>query len=336
MAKNMEDEMFKTAKFGGYDKASVDYYIEDLKKQHEREVDELKSNVNKLSEAVLSLKTMREVNMNESNKTIEDLKNSNAAFESEIESLKEQINAYKQREFESAGRYESISRTLLEARESADLLISQTNQKCEAQEAEVTAKCETMVRETTERCNTFERETTERCNALERETAERCNTLERETTERCNALDSETRQKCQAMYEQTETTCANLKEEAYSESERTRNNAHEAAEALKAQTEYECRTQKEEARNEAESIVNQATSEAYMLRKNVKRECESVSKYMSDLLSSLDGVVNACSVTKEVADKAFTGLKSEATDAVTEDTEGNTESAEEAEGVEEQ
>ena len=67
----------------------------------------------KLSEAVLSLKTMREVNMTESSKTIETLKKTNSEQESEIESLKEQINAYKQRELENAGRYESISRTLL-------------------------------------------------------------------------------------------------------------------------------------------------------------------------------------------------------------------------------
>ncbi len=286
-SKNLDDmDMFKTVKFGGYDKSSVDYYIEDLKSQHEKEVSELKANVNKLSEAVLSLKTMREVNMNESNKTIEELKNSNAEYESEIESLKEQINAYKQREYESAGRYESISRTLLEARESADLLIAQTNKKCEEQEAEVTARCEEM---------------------------------ENETTARCNALDSETKQKCQEMFDQTETACNSMKEQAYNESERLRTKAHEAAEAVRAQTEYECRTQKEEAQKEAESIVNQATSEAYMLRKNVKRECESVSRYMSDLLASLDGVVNACSVTKDVADKAFTGLKSDTTDAVAED-----------------
>lgn len=45
----------------------------------------------------------------------------------------------------------------------------------------------------------------------------------------------------------------------------------------------------------------------------MKKECESVSRYMSDLLSSLDNVISACASTKDVADKAFTGLKSEAT-----------------------
>ena len=116
MAKQVEDvvtddrvESLKTVKFGGYDKASVDYYIDELKEKHNKEVEELKANVNKLSEAVLSLKTMREVNMTESSKTIETLKKTNSEQESEIESLKEQINAYKQRELENAGRYESIS-----------------------------------------------------------------------------------------------------------------------------------------------------------------------------------------------------------------------------------
>ena len=80
MAKQVEDvvtddrvESLKTVKFGGYDKASVDYYIDELKGKHNKEVEELKANVNKLSEAVLSLKTMREVNMTESSKTIETL-----------------------------------------------------------------------------------------------------------------------------------------------------------------------------------------------------------------------------------------------------------------------
>lgn len=80
MAKQVEEiadervESLKTVKFGGYDKASVDYYIDELKEKHNKEVEDLKENVSKLSEAVLSLKTMREVNMTESSKTIETLK----------------------------------------------------------------------------------------------------------------------------------------------------------------------------------------------------------------------------------------------------------------------
>ena len=250
MAKQVEDvvtddrvESLKTVKFGGYDKASVDYYIDELKEKHNKEVEELKANVNKLSEAVLSLKTMREVNMTESSKTIETLKKTNSEQESEIESLKEQINAYKQRELENAGRYESISRTLLEARESADALIAQTEKECTDKKNTITAELE----------------------AYETDVKERCTKLQTDT------------------------------------------------EALSAKTDYECKVMREEAQKDAANTRNAATDDATRLRNNVKKECESVSRYMSDLLSSLDNVISACASTKDVADKAFTGLKSEAT-----------------------
>lgn len=296
MAKQIEEitddraESLKTVKFGGYDKASVDYYIDELKEKHNKEVEELKANVNKLSEAVLSLKTMREVNMTESSKTIETLKNKTADQESEIESLKEQINAYKQRELENAGRYESISRTLLEARESADALIAQTEKEC------------------TDKTNTITEE-------LEK--------YEAEVRDRCTKLQTDTEIQCQQMYDQTESKCNAMKEEAYSEAEKTRNKAHSDSEALTAKTEYECKVMREEAQRDAANTRSVATDDATRLRNNVKKECASVSRYMSDLLSSLDGVVAACGATKEVADKAFTGLKSEATAMVSdsEDTE---------------
>jgi cell division septum initiation protein DivIVA len=287
----VKGETFKVVRFGGYDKGSVDFYIDNMKSEHEKEVNELKANVNKLSDAVLSLKTMREVNQTESTKTIDSLKESNAEYESEIESLKEQLNAYKQREYESAGRYESISRTLLEARENADALIAQTTKECEAKTAEVNAAL----------------------TAHEEEVTSRCEKLEQDTIDRCNNLEADTKSKCQQMYDQTENSCNTMKEQAYSESERLRTKAREDADALNAKTAYECKTQKEDATREAEGIVNQATTEAYVLRKNVKKECEAVSKYMKELLSSLDNVVDACSKTKDVADRAFTGLSSEAT-----------------------
>lgn len=286
MAKQVEEitddrvESLKTVKFGGYDKASVDYYIDELKEKHNKEVEELKANVNKLSEAVLSLKTMREVNMTESSKTIDTLKKANSEQESELESLKEQINAYKQRELENAGRYESISRTLLEARESADALIAQTEKECTDKKNTVTAELEA---------------------------------YETEVRDRCTKLQTDTEIQCQQMYDQTENKCNTLKDEAYAEAEKTRNKSHADAEALSAKTAYECKVMREEAQRDAANTRSAATDDATRLRGNVKKECESVSRYMSDLLSSLDSVVAACASTKEVADKAFTGLKSEAT-----------------------
>lgn len=272
-------ETFKKVKFGGYDIPSVDYYIEEMNTKHSKEVEDLKENVNKLSEAVLSLKTMREVNMTESTKTIETLKKANSDLESELESLKEQVNAYKQREMENAGRYESISRTLLEARESADALIAQTEKECTDKKNTITAELEA---------------------------------YETEVRDRCTKLQTDTEIQCQQMYDQTENKCNTMKEEAYSEAERTRNKSHADSEALAAKTEYECKVMREEAQKDAANTRTSAADDAARLRSNVKKECENVSKYMSDLLSSLDNVVAACSSTKEVADKGFTGLKSEA------------------------
>lgn len=286
MAKQVEEiadervESLKTVKFGGYDKASVDYYIDELKEKHNKEVEDLKENVSKLSEAVLSLKTMREVNMTESSKTIETLKKANSDLESELEALKEQVNAYKQRELENAGRYESISRTLLEARESADALIAQTEKECTDKKNTITSELEA---------------------------------YETEVRDRCTKLQTDTEIQCQQMYDQTEAKCNSMKEEAYAEAEKTRNKSHSDAEALSAKTDYECKVMRGEAQRDAANTRNAATEDATRLRNNVKKECESVSRYMSDLLSSLDSVVAACASTKEVADKAFTGLKSEAT-----------------------
>lgn len=286
MAKQVEEiadervESLKTVKFGGYDKASVDYYIDELKEKHNKEVEDLKENVSKLSEAVLSLKTMREVNMTESSKTIETLKKANSDLESELEALKEQVNAYKQRELENAGRYESISRTLLEARESADALIAQTEKECTDKKNTITSELEA---------------------------------YETEVRDRCTKLQTDTEIQCQQMYDQTEAKCNSMNEEAYAEAEKTRNKSHSDAEALSAKTDYECKVMREEAQRDAANTRNAATEDATRLRNNVKKECESVSRYMSDLLSSLDSVVAACASTKEVADKAFTGLKSEAT-----------------------
>ena len=277
---------FKTVKFGGYDKNSVDYYIMDMKSEHEKEVSELKANVNKLSDAVLSLKTMREVNQTESNKTIEGLKTANAEYESELESLREQVNAYKQREYESAGRYESISRTLLEARENADALIAQTKADCDKKTAEINAALA----------------------AHEEEVTSRCEQLERETTDKCNEMENDTQIKCQEMYDQTESACTSMREQAYSEAERTRIKAREDAEALNAKTTYECQVLKETAQKDADDIISQATSEAYVLRKNVKMSCEAVSTHMKDLLDALEYVNDSCRDAKDIADRGFNDI----------------------------
>ena len=108
---------FKSVSFGGYDKKQVDIYIEETEAAYRNEIEELKENVAKLSDTVKSLHTMREVNQNESKATIDELKRSNESLEVEVEKLREEVEVYRKRDVESANRYESISKTLLSARE---------------------------------------------------------------------------------------------------------------------------------------------------------------------------------------------------------------------------
>ena len=143
------DVQLKTASFGGYDKKAVETYIEELQASHEKEVADLKANVMKLSETVKNLHTMREVNLNESSSTIDNLKKVNEELQDELSQLKEKMENYKLKEEESASRYESISRTLLEARESADHLTRQTEQECEAKKAETQTACDQLTSDTT-------------------------------------------------------------------------------------------------------------------------------------------------------------------------------------------
>ena len=109
----------KTVSFGGYDKGATEKYVLEQKKHYEDEITKLKEDATKLSEAVKGLQQMREANMTESKSTIDDLKSVNEQLQVEVEKLKEDLEGYKKREMESASRYESISRTLLSARESA-------------------------------------------------------------------------------------------------------------------------------------------------------------------------------------------------------------------------
>lgn len=269
------DVQLKTTSFGGYDKKAVENYIDELQEEHEKEVADLKANVLKLSETVKNLHTMREVNLNESSSAIDNLKKVNDDLQKEISELKEQLELFKKKEDESASRYESISRTLLAARENADLLLAETNKQCAEKQAQVQAECEQLMNDTTEECER----------------------LMNETTANCDRLNAETTSACQEMKESTYANCEALKRETKEETDE-----------LRAQTEYECRAMRNEAETECEDMRSQARNDAYNVRISVKRECESVSDFMAQMLSSLDKVVAACEETKTVADQAFPDL----------------------------
>lgn len=277
------DVQFKTASFGGYDKKAVDAYIEETQSAHEKEVADLKANILKLSETVKNLHTMRETNISESAATIENLKKVNDELSMEVAQLREKMETYTSRDQESAARYESISRTLLEARENADSLKRQTEAECQALRLSIETECQT----------------------LQADTAAACEKMMTDTTDECEKMHADTVAFCEKMKADTTSSCQEKKDAAYAESTRMRRETEEIVNASKANAEYEIKTMREQAEAECEELRAQTRTEVYTTRMKVKRECESVSDYMSQLKLALDGVVSAVEEAKEVTDRAF-------------------------------
>ena len=242
------DVQLKTTSFGGYDKKAVESYIDELVADHDKEVSDLKANVVKLSETVKNLHTMREVNLNESNTTIENLKKVNDELQAEVNQLREQLASFKNKEEESASRYESISRTLLEARESADALLDQTARECE----QLTA------------------ETTESCNKLMNDTNAECQRMHAETVAACDKLNAETKSACQEMKESTYANCEDL-----------RRRTKEETDALIAETEYACNEANEQTKEACEELMTNTTNECEEMKSPViLGVSEGAGKYM--------------------------------------------------------
>lgn len=282
------DVQFKTASFGGYDKKAVDAYIEETQASHEKEVAELKANVLKLSETVKNLHAMRETNITESTATIENLKKVNDELSLEVAQLREKLETYTTRDQESAARYESISRTLLEARENADTLARQTEAECQALRSSVEMECQ----------------------QLQAETAAACEEKLTSTTDECEKMHADTVALCEKMKAETTSACQERRDSTYANCDDLKRRTEEEVTALRANAEYEVRAMKEQIEAECEEIRTQARTEAYTTRMNVKRECESVSDYMAQLKIALDNVVQAVGDAKEVTDIAFPELNS--------------------------
>lgn len=291
------EAQFKTASFGGYDKKAVDLYIEETKSAHEKEVAELKANVLKLSETVKNLHTMREVNLNESASTIDNLKKVNDELQIEVTQLKNELESFRSKEDESASRYESISRTLLEARENADKLVRDTERECEAKKAQVERDCNELIRETENECQRLANETTAECDRLKTE-----------TTAECDRLNTETANSCQELKETTYADCEALKRETKEETDTLRNDTEAYCKELTETTEATCSELKIQTEIECDEMKNQARIDAYNTRMSVKRECESLSGYMAQLMTSVENVVKSCEETKAVADQAFPNI----------------------------
>ena len=61
----------KTVSFGGYDKKATETFVLEMQKSYDDEINQLKADAEKLSEAVKGLQQMRETNMTESKSTID-------------------------------------------------------------------------------------------------------------------------------------------------------------------------------------------------------------------------------------------------------------------------
>lgn len=282
------DVQFKTASFGGYDKKAVEAYIEETQATHEKEIADLKANILKLSETVKNLHTMRETNISESTATIDNLKKVNDELSLEVAQLREKMETYTSRDQESAARYESISRTLLEARENADTLQRQTEAECQALRSSVETECQ----------------------QLQADTAAACEKMMTDTTDECEKMHADTVSLCEKMKAETTSACQERRDSTYANCDDYKRRTEEEVTALRANAEYEVKVMKEQAEAECEEIRIQARTEAYTTRMNVKRECESVGDYMSQLKLALDNVVKAVGDAKEVTDIAFPELNS--------------------------
>ena len=78
----MEQEVFKKVKFGGYDTEQVDMYIAQLNQKHINDINGLKETIAKLSDTVRNLQAMRESNTSESKQTVDTLKKSDLSGKS--------------------------------------------------------------------------------------------------------------------------------------------------------------------------------------------------------------------------------------------------------------
>ena len=169
----MELEL-KTQSFGGYDKKAVENYIAEMQEDYEGQIAQLKETTQKLGETVDSLRKMREVNMNESKTTVENLKNTNTDLQEEVETLREKLAGFEEKQADYQAKYESVSKVALDAQMRADKLVRDTEAACEQKMAETTAEAAKLKAETSQWCEAQRAETTQWCESQRSETEAAC------------------------------------------------------------------------------------------------------------------------------------------------------------------
>ena len=295
----------KTVSFGGYDKNATETFVLEMQKKYEDEINKLRDDATKLSEAVKGLQQMREANMTESKSTIDELTTVNEEMRAELDRVRNELEIYKSKESESASRYESISRTLLAARENADSLTQKTAEECEAKTAETTAQCKAMLEETTARCEQLKNATESECDRLLSQTQSSCQEQKETTYAECESLKRRTKEETDSLTRETEARCSQLARET---EERCNN--------LNAQTESACARLKEDTIAECDKAKADTREEIRQNRFLVKREFDSIGGFMAQLQAALTDVPTAVNDTKKLTDSAFSDLNSSVADTV--------------------
>ena len=198
----------KRASFGGYDKAATESYIESMQQDYEGQIAKLRQDAEKLSQAVKGLQQIREQNNDKAKSASDDLKSVNENPKAELDRVTEELASYKAKEEEAASRYESISRTLLAARESADTLSSETNAECKKLREETERYCDDLRNQTEAECQRLATETQNSCDEQKETTYAECENLKRQTQETVEQQLADAQTKCNEMLEETEQSVA--------------------------------------------------------------------------------------------------------------------------------
>ena len=168
---DMEVEL-KTVSFGGYDRKAVETFITEMQEDYEKQIAQLKETTVKLGETVDSLRKMREVNMNESKATVDNLRTTNTDLQEEVDTLRARLQHFEERDADYQAKYESVSKVALDAQLRADKLVRDTEAECELKMAQTQSEIDRMVNETNVQCESQREETENQQAAARQDTRE--------------------------------------------------------------------------------------------------------------------------------------------------------------------
>lgn len=281
------EEKFRTVSFGGYDKAIVDGYVTELKKAHQRDVDDLKQTISKLSETVKSLQLVKDSISTESNQAIENMQKYNESLQVELEKANRKLEDSQESAKEYTSKLELISKTLVETNE----------------------RCEKLLRNAEEKSKMILEEADAQSKKMLISAKEESDRLLLNAKSQSNYMVNEAEKKSDRLIEDSEKQSENILRRAEDEREGLRIRAEEEYKKSLAQATEESRRIREDAITEKEILLTETREKVANIRGSMRRECESVSSYMTSLMQSVEGVVNACNETKLITDRAFRGIE---------------------------